>query len=121
MYFPYGFPQCLDAGEVPPSEGLVDTTFTDQHLLLTYSSRIQAWSAGRHRIRVGEVVVSPTDLEDEGEHVAAAWCQRRRRLALVVSWGWGSVDEGLPDSGVGGIGGGLTSTASCMIRATGQG
>ncbi|KAL6766919.1 hypothetical protein ACKKBG_A37895 [Auxenochlorella protothecoides x Auxenochlorella symbiontica] len=88
MYFPYGFPQCLDAGEVPPSERLVDTTFTDQHLLLTYSSRIQAWSAGRHRIRVGEVVVSPTDLEDEGEHVAAAWCQSRRRLALVTSRGY---------------------------------
>jgi hypothetical protein len=91
MYFSYGLPLCLDAGDIPPSESLVHAVYTDDHLLVVFSSRIQAWSAGQHRIKLGEVVVGLSDLEKEGRYVAAAWCQSRHRLALVVrnrGWGW---------------------------------
>lgn len=84
MYFAYGFPQSLVAGEIGPDERFIKAIPTDDHVLLIYSDRIQAWSAGQHRIRLGEVVVDGRDRRTEGSYTAGTWNQNRRRLALLV-------------------------------------
>lgn len=85
MYFAYGFPQSLAAGTIRDQERFVDAIATEDHILVVYSDRIQAWSAGQHRIRLGEVVVGERDRQAEGAYIACSWQQGRRRLALLVS------------------------------------
>lgn len=98
MYFSYGIPQCLEVGDASSADSLVDALYTDDHLLVIFPSRVQAWSSGQHRIKLGEVQVAPGDLDSEGPYVAAAWCQARHRLALVVRGRWHALAGAQPGS-----------------------
>lgn len=82
MYVPYGWPIAIWTGIQDDEEVLVVHSGEDVLLLVT-TVRIQAWTAGSQRVKLGETLVS----DDEGTVVAAHWDAPRERLVVLVRGG----------------------------------
>ena len=95
MYFAYGFPKTFRLGSLPfpggEREEVVFASFggsSHQELLLIVTSiRLQIWSGGKDRIKLGEYLRSRKALEREGVAAAATWSPSKRRIAVATEKG----------------------------------
>lgn len=84
MYFPFGFPRILQAGEFGREEEWIFTQHDHQHLVAISQTSVQLWSTGLHKLRLSIVVRSDENVEQEGRHVAAFWCSNKAAIAVLV-------------------------------------
>jgi hypothetical protein len=85
--FAYGWPRALATGGHPPSGEVVYLSLGPDYLVIVFAGSIQIWTGGQHRIKLGELVRSPSSLQEEGVHTKAYWCPGRKCLAVLVSKG----------------------------------
>ena len=90
MYFGYGWPKSLNTGVGPQdTEAIYLCQASGEFVISVFTSTVQVWSGGQHRLKVGEVLRSSEQLALEGPFVRAHWCPQKRVLAVAVSTGSG--------------------------------
>lgn len=89
MYFAYGCPKSyrLVARKGDrQDESVVYASFNRSDLLVCVTPlRVQLWSGGQHRIKIGELVRDEDTIQRHGTNIRAWWCPARRVIAVAVS------------------------------------
>jgi len=102
-YFPYGFPRVLcsssggsptsaSSAPAPPDDGGSGSgsnswVHVQQHhgfLLAVSEEGLQLWSAGLHKLRLGQAARTAESVQAEGRNVAAFWCGSKGLVAVLV-------------------------------------
>lgn len=87
-YFAFGWPKAFFTG-LPVESGdgthALYASLNTDYLIVVYPAAVQMWSAGQHRVKLGEVIRKQEDVEEQGANMRAHWCPTRKLLAVVVS------------------------------------
>ena len=85
MYVAYGWPKVLAALEGQANQEDVVFLHLDQDFfILVTTSRIQIWTGGQHRVKLGTFERSQESLRTEGLNRKAFWSSSKRSLAILV-------------------------------------
>lgn len=87
-YVAFGFPKALKTGlggSPDDGEAIYASNVTADFVIVVFSSAVQVWSGSQHRVKLGEVLRTKEQLEEEGPNVRAHWCPQKRVLAVAVS------------------------------------
>lgn len=85
MYFAFGWPKVLAALEPGSRQEDVVYLFLDQDFfVLVSTSRIQLWTGGQHRVKLGTYTREAESLQTEGLNKKAFWSSSKRSLAVLV-------------------------------------
>lgn len=85
MYFAFGWPKVLAALEPGAKQEEVVYLFTDQeYFVLVSTTRIQLWTGGQHRVKLGTFTREAESIQAEGLNRKAYWSSVRRSLAVLV-------------------------------------
>ena len=93
MYFSYGWPKAHSTGtsaSLGDAECIYCSQGTGDYVIAVFSSSIQVWSGGQHRVKLGELHRGQEAVEEEGSNLRAHWCPSKRVLAVAVSGGGGA-------------------------------
>eukprot|EP00850_Spirogloea_muscicola_P003181 SM000012S25443 [mRNA] locus=s12:1087565:1095716:- [translate_table: standard] len=87
MYIAYGWPKILRAIERDSGDGelLAHVSVGGGLLVIVSSSTIQVWTAGQHRVKLGELVRSEKSISDDGGSCQAFWNHGLETLAVVTA------------------------------------
>lgn len=86
MYISYGWPKVLAALE-PGSlqEEIVSIVVDHDYFVLVSTSRIQVWTGGQHRVKLGTFTRGHDSIKADGLNRKAFWSSSKRSLAVLVS------------------------------------
>jgi len=89
MYFAYGCPKSYRLAartDDRQDEPVVYASFRGSDLLVCVTSeRVQLWSGGQHRIKIGELVRDEDAIKQHGRNMRAWWCPAKRVIVVAVS------------------------------------
>ena len=85
MYISYGWPKVLAALE-PGShqEDVVYIAIDQDYFVLVSTSRIQVWTGGQHRVKLGTFTREEESIRADGLNRKAFWSSAKRNLAILV-------------------------------------
>ena len=90
MYAAYGWPRILATSDaLLHQEDVIYIHVDHDYLVLVTTSRIQIWTGGQHRVRLGCFSRSLESLRSDGLNKKAHWVSSKRSLAILVgatSW-----------------------------------
>lgn len=85
MYFAFGWPKVLAALEPGFKQEDVVYLYLDQEFfVLVSTSRIQLWTGGQHRVKLGTHTRDAESVKREGLNRKAFWSSSKRSLAVLV-------------------------------------
>lgn len=85
MYVAYGWPNVLAALEGQANqEDVVFLHLDHEFFIIVTTSRIQIWTGGQHRVKLGTFKRSGESLRAEGLNRKAFWSSIKRSLAVLV-------------------------------------
>lgn len=86
MYITFGWPKVLAALESDEKQEEVIYIAIDQdYFVIVSTSRIQLWTGGRHRVKLGTFTRGEESIRNDGLNRKALWNSSRRNLAVLVS------------------------------------
>lgn len=85
MYISYGWPKVLAALEPGSTQEEVVYIATDEdYFVLVSTSRIQVWTGGQHRVKLGTFTREQESIRTDGLNRRAFWSSSKRNLAVLV-------------------------------------
>ena len=86
MYISYGWPKVLAALEPGcKHEEVVYIAIDQDYCVLVSTSRIQVWTGGQHRVKLGTYTREEGSIATDGLNRKAFWSSTKRNLAVLVS------------------------------------
>ena len=86
MYISYGWPKVLAALEPGSNqEDVVHLAIDQEYLVIVSTSRIQVWTGGQHRVKLGTYTREEDSIKADGLNRKAFWSTSKRTLAVLVS------------------------------------
>jgi hypothetical protein len=87
MYISFGWPKVLAALEPGTTQEEVVHIAVDQDFfVLVSTSRIQLWTGGQHRVKLGTYTRDADSIKADGLNRKAFWSTSKRSLAVLVRY-----------------------------------
>eukprot|EP00240_Pyramimonas_obovata_P007213 CAMPEP_0118947194 /NCGR_PEP_ID=MMETSP1169-20130426/45573_1 /TAXON_ID=36882 /ORGANISM="Pyramimonas obovata, Strain CCMP722" /LENGTH=166 /DNA_ID=CAMNT_0006893361 /DNA_START=138 /DNA_END=634 /DNA_ORIENTATION=- len=89
MYFSYGWPKTLGLLD-DEYEVLVDLQADrhDERIIILTTTTIQVWSAGKQRVKLGEIIRDEESLAQHGSNKQCLVQEKRGQLVVLTSQSW---------------------------------
>lgn len=89
MYISYGWPKVLAALDTgAKQEDVVYLAIDQDYFVIVSTSRIQVWTGGQHRVKLGTYTRGDESIKADGLNRKAFWSNSKRNLAVLVGFEW---------------------------------